>query len=799
MSKVFAPLEHFRGYEPVKSGSGEKLVGQAVRRTEDARLLCGMGRYVDDIEFANGLHMSVYRSDKPYARVVSINTEKAKDLPGVFGVYTWSDIADGIKPAVATSRMADYQSTAIYPLANGVVRYVGEPIAVVLAVDRYIAEDALNLLEVRLEPLAIENDPVKASHPKAPLLHEDLISNILVKRSFAKGEIDQALKNAPVVVEGEFRFHRKTPMALENRVYLAEYIKRRDSLMLYSSSQGPGIIRDALAEFLNLPGSRFNVISPDVGGGFGGKTSLYPEEMIVCALAYKLKRSIKWTGDRLEDLISTSQGFDERIKAKLALDADGKIMGLLAEVISDIGAYSIYPWTAGIEPVQVISFMPGPYRVPAYLGSVIAVTTPKAPTGPYRGVGRPTSTFVMERLMNMAAKKLAVDPVELRLKNMVTPEEFPYKTPSGIVWDRSAFTEGLKAASDTFAYQERREYQAQARSQGKLVGIGVASYAELSGIGSKISASPGMPINTGTDTCVLSLDSTGAITAAFGCAAHGQGHETTLAQVLADELGANIQDIHVITGDSTAVPHGTGSYASRTAVLSSGAGILAAQELKSRMASMAAYLLNTSVDDLRFRNSHIEQLSAPNQIEFVKLAKTVYSEMGRIPAELRQELSVTKTYDPIFGTTSSATHLVEVEVDPSTFKVDIKRYVIAEDCGRMINPLIVDGQIRGAVAQGIGAALLEEVVYDQEGQLLTASLVDYAIPTALEIPDIKIVHMDTTAPNTLGGFRGVGEGGTIGSPAAIANAIADALSGFACEVNELPATPERIFQLINNH
>ena len=799
MSKVFAPLEHTRGYEPVKSGSGEKLVGQAVRRTEDARLLCGMGRYVDDIEFPNGLHMSVYRSDKPYAKVISIDIEKAKDLPGVFGVYIWSDIADCIKPAVATSRMADYQSTAIYPLANGVVRYVGEPIAVVLAADRYIAEDALNLLEVQLDPLAIENDPVKASQPKAPLLHEDLISNILVKRSFAKGEIDQALKNAPVVVEGEFRFHRKTPMALENRVYLAEYIKSRDSLMLYSSSQVPGIIRDALAELLDLPGSRFNVISPDVGGGFGGKTSLYPEEMIVCALAYKLKRSIKWTGDRLEDLISTSQGFDERIKAKLALDSDGKITGLFAEVISDIGAYSIYPWTAGIEPVQVISFMPGPYRVPAYLGSVIAVTTPKAPTGPYRGVGRPTSTFVMERLMNMAAKKLAVDPVELRLKNMVAPEEFPYKTPSGIVWDHSAFTEGLKSASDIFAYQERREYQAQARTQGKLIGIGVASYAELSGIGSKISASPGMPINTGTDTCVLSLDSTGAITAAFGCAAHGQGHETTLAQVVADELGANIKDIHVITGDSTAVPHGTGSYASRTAVLSSGAGILAAQELKSRMASMAAYLLNTSEDDLRFRNSHIEQLSAPNKIEFVKLAKTVYSEMGRIPAEYRQELSVTKTYDPIFGTTSSATHLVEVEVDPITFKVDIKRYVIAEDCGRMINPLIVDGQIRGAVAQGIGAALLEEVVYDPEGQLLTASLVDYAIPTALEIPDIKIVHMDTTAPNTLGGFRGVGEGGTIGSPAAIANAITDALSGFSCEVNELPATPERIFQLIKKH
>ena len=799
MSKGFAPLEHPRGYEPVKSGAGESLVGQPVRRIEDGRLLCGMGRFVDDIKLADILHMSIYRSDKPYAEVISINIERARALPGVYGVYTWQDIADQVKPAVATSRMADYQSTTIFPLANGVVRYVGEPIAVVLASNRYIAEDALNLLEINLEPLPVECDPILASQSNAPLLHEDLTSNILVKRSFVKGEVNQAFQNPHTLVEAEFRFHRKTPMAMENRVYLADYEKSRGAIKLYTSSQVPGIIRDALADLLDMPGSQLSVVSPDVGGGFGGKTSLYPEEMIVCALAKKIQCSIKWTGDRLEDLISTSQAFDERIKARLAVDATGNILGLTAEVVSDVGAYSIYPWTAGIEPVQIISFMPGPYRVPAYHGSVIAVTTPKAPTGPYRGVGRPTSTFVMERLINIAAKKLDIDPVELRMKNMVRPEEFPYKTPSGIVWDKSAFTEGLIAAREAFSYNDRREYQAKARADGKWVGIGVASYAELSGIGSKISASPGMPINTGTDTCVISLDSTGAITAAFGCAAHGQGHETTLAQVVADELGAKIEDIRIITGDSTAVPHGTGSYASRTAVLSSGAGILAAQELKSRMASMAAYLFGTTVEDLRFMNSAIEQLSMPNQIEFSKLAKTVYSEMGRIPADQRLELTVTKTYDPIFGTTSCATHMVEVEVDPTTFKVDIKRYVIAEDCGQMINPLIVDGQIRGAVAQGIGAALLEEVVYDEVGQVLTASLVDYAIPTALEIPDVKIVHMDIKAPNTLGGFRGVGEGGTIGAPAAIANAVADALSGFGCEVNELPVTPERIFQLINKH
>lgn len=799
MSKRMSSLQHERGYEPVKSGDGERFVGQPVRRTEDARLLCGMGKYVDDIKLADVLHMSVYRSDKPYAKVIAINAEIAKSLPGVYGVYTWKDIADHVKPAIATSRMADYQSTKIYPLANGVVRYVGEPIAVILASSRYIAEDALNLLEVTLEPLAVECDPTKARDRNAPLLHEQLASNILVKRSFVKGEIKQAFSNPHALIEGEFRFHRKTPMAMENRVYLADYDKSRSSIKLFTSSQVPGIIRDALAELLDMPGSKLSVVSPDVGGGFGGKTSLYPEEMIVCALAKKIQRSIKWTGDRLEDLISTSQAFDERIKASIAFDADGIIQGLTAEVISDVGAYSIYPWTAGIEPVQIISFMPGPYRVPSYHGSVIAVTTPKAPTGPYRGVGRPTSTLVMERLMNMAAKKLNIDPVELRLKNMVRPEEFPYKTPSGIVWDKSAFTEGLKAAAEEFSYSERRKKQEKSRSEGKWVGIGVASYAELSGIGSKISASPGMPINTGTDTCVISLDSTGAITAAFGCAAHGQGHETTLAQVVADELGAKIEDIRVITGDSTAVPHGTGSYASRTAVLSSGAGILAAKELKNRMASMAAYLFNTTVEDVRFINSSIEQLSAPNSIEFSKFAKTVYSEMGRIPAEHRLELTVTKTYDPIFGTTSCATHMVEVEVDPITYKVDIKKYVIAEDCGQMINPLIVDGQIRGAAAQGIGAALLEEVVYDEVGQVLTASLVDYAIPTALEIPDIKIVHMDIKAPNTLGGFRGVGEGGTIGAPAAIANAVADALSSFGCDVNELPVTPERIFQLINKH
>ncbi|MFS8980827.1 xanthine dehydrogenase family protein molybdopterin-binding subunit [Cupriavidus necator] len=776
---------------------GRKLVGQPVRRVEDARLLTGLGRYVDDVPAGHALHMALMRSDQPHARIVDIRADAARAMPGVYGVYTWADLASLVKPAVATSRMSGYQPTPIHALANGVVHYVGEPVVAILARNRYEAEDAVDGIEIVYEPLPVETDPEAAAQADAPLLHEGFASNVLVERAFVRGEVDNAFDSAALVVSGKFRFHRKTSAAMEPRCYLAEVDAGRDALTLYTSSQVPGIVRDAMADLLGMPGNRLTVIAPDVGGGFGGKTSLYQEEILVCTLARKIGRAVKWTGDRLEDLLSTSQAFDERVEAELALDADGAILGLRANVIGDVGAYSIYPWTAGIEPVQVISFMPGPYQVPCYHGHVRGVTTPKSPTGPYRGVGRPTSTFAMERLMDMAARRLAMDPAEIRRKNLVQPDQFPYKTAVGIVWDQSAFTEGLASAMERFGYVEARQAQAQARAEGRWVGIGVACYAELSGIGSRISASPGMPINTGTDTCVIQLDSTGAITASFGCASHGQGHETTLAQVLADELGAKLEDLRVVTGNSAAVPHSTGSYASRTAVISSGAGILAARELRQRMLRVAAYLLDVTVDELEVVDSVVRVRLGDGRLSFVELARALYSQMGRVPPDVREEMCVSRVYDPVVGTTSSATHLVQVEVDPQTYAVHIQRYVIAEDCGRIINPLIVTGQTRGALAQGVGAALLEEVVYDADGQLLTASLVDYLLPSAPEVPELEMVHLNTEAPNTLGGFRGMGEGGTIGSPAAIANAVADALSPLGIDISELPITPERLFQLIH--
>ncbi|WP_454739836.1 xanthine dehydrogenase family protein molybdopterin-binding subunit [Cupriavidus necator] len=776
---------------------GRTLVGQPVRRVEDARLLTGLGRYVDDLPAGHALHMALIRSDQPHARIVDIRADAARAMPGVYGVYTWADLASLVKPAVATSRMSGYQPTPIHALANGVVHYVGEPVVAILARNRYEAEDAVDGIEIVYEPLPVETDPEAAAQADAPLLHEGFASNVLVERAFVRGEVDNAFDSAALVVSGKFRFHRKTSAAMEPRCYLAEVDAGRDALTLYTSSQVPGIVRDAMADLLGMPGNRLTVIAPDVGGGFGGKTSLYQEEILVCTLARKIGRAVKWTGDRLEDLLSTSQAFDERVEAELALDADGAILGLRANVIGDVGAYSIYPWTAGIEPVQVISFMPGPYQVPCYHGHVRGVTTPKSPTGPYRGVGRPTSTFAMERLMDMAARCLAMDPAEIRRKNLVQPDQFPYKTAVGIVWDQSAFTEGLASAMERFGYVEARQAQAQARAEGRWVGIGMACYAELSGIGSRISASPGMPINTGTDTCVIQLDSTGAITASFGCASHGQGHETTLAQVLADELGAKLEDLRVVTGNSAAVPHSTGSYASRTAVISSGAGILAARELRQRMLRVAAYLLDVTVDELEVVDSVVRVRLGDGRLSFVELASALYSQMGRVPPDVREEMCVSRVYDPVVGTTSSATHLVQVEVDPQTYAVHIQRYVIAEDCGRIINPLIVTGQTRGALAQGVGAALLEEVVYDADGQLLTASLVDYLLPSAPEVPELEMVHLNTEAPNTLGGFRGMGEGGTIGSPAAIANAVADALSPLGIDISELPITPERLFQLIH--
>jgi carbon-monoxide dehydrogenase large subunit len=773
-----------------------KIVGARVKRTEDPRLLTGLGSYTDDRQAARMMHVAFRRSDQSHARILAIDCKAASAAPGVIAVLTAEDLADGVKPLVATSRMANYYATPILPLARGKVRYVGEPVAGVIAESRYQAEDALELIEVQYEPLPVVIDAERAVRDGAPLLHEEARTNVLVSREFKRGDVDAAIDAAPVRVKGRFRMHRKTPVAMEPRACVAEYDAGRDALTLHSATQVPGIVRDALSTALDMPGHQIRVVAPDVGGGFGGKGSLYPEEIFVCAAARRLARPVKWTSDRMEDLTCNSQGFDEIIEAELGLNADGRVVALRADVIGDVGAYSIYPWTAALEPVQVVSFLPGPYRIEHYRGRVRAVATSKAPTGPYRGVGRPTSTFVMERLMDMAAAKLGLDAKEIRLRNLVGASEFPYKVASGIVWDKSGFQECLSAACDAIGYDALRVAQKEARAKGRWFGVGISSYAELTGIGSRISVAPGMPINTGTETANIRIDSTGAITAAFGVASHGQGLETTLAQIVAEHLGSRFEDIRIVQGDSAAVPGGTGTYASRSLVLAGGAATLAARAVRAKVLNAASHLLEASAADLVAEEGRVFVAGTDRSVTFREVARAVYSEMGRLPPDARDELAATKTYDPVFGTTTSATHIATVEIDPETFEIKVGRFAVAEDCGRLVNPLIVDGQVHGGVAQGIGAALYEEVVYDDQGQINTASLVDYLVPTACEIPPMHVVHLESESPTTLGGFRGMGEGGTIGSPAAVANAVSDALSPLGIEINELPVTPERLFRLI---
>jgi aerobic carbon-monoxide dehydrogenase large subunit len=791
-------LERSSGLAGADLGLGlrPKNIGARVKRVEDRRLLTGQGAFTDDRIVPGALHVAFRRSDHAHARISRISISAAVEMPGVFAVYTAEDLHDLVEPVRASSRLTDYHATTLYPLARDKVRFVGEPVVAILAENRYVAEDARDRIEIAYEALETVIDPEMAVRADAPLLHEEAGTNVLAAREFARGDVGAEMAAAPVRVGGRFRFRRKTPAVIENRTCLAEYDRGRRSLTLTVSTQIPGIIRDLLADLLGVPGHGVRVVAPDVGGGFGSKASLYQEEIVVSVLARHLGRAVRWTGDRLEDLSSTSQGFDEIVDAELALDKDGHILALAAEVVGDVGAYSIYPWTAALEPVQVISFMPGPYRVPAYRGHVRAVATCKAPTGPYRGVGRPISTFVVERLIDMAARRLAIDPAELRLRNLIRAEEFPYKVASGIVWDRSGFVETMTSACAAIGYATLRQEQAKARAEGRLAGIGVATYAELTGIGSRISAAPGMPINTGTEAATIRLDSTGAVTGSFGIASHGQGLETTLAQVIADELGARIDDVRILQGDSAVVAHGTGTYASRSAVLAGGAATLAARLLRERVIRAASHLLEASVEDIETRDGRVFVGGTDRSRTFREIAKAVYSEIGRLPRDAREELEVTKVYDPYFGTTTSATHIVALEIDRETYRVKLNRYVVAEDCGRMINPMIVDGQVHGAVAQGIGAALYEEVIYDDAGQLLTASLADYVVPTASEVPSITTIHLETESPSTVGGFRGMGEGGTIGAPAAIANALADALAPFGIEIFELPMTPERLFRLI---
>jgi len=786
-----------------------KLVGARIKRVEDPRLLTGRGSFTDDYRPPGLLHVAFLRSQHAHARIVQIDTAQARAVAGVVAVVTGEQLARSARPMRAVSTTPGYRVTDWPALAVAKVRYVGEAVAAVVAQSRYVAEDAAELIAIDYEPLEPVFNVEEAAAPESPLVHEAAESNVLLSREFSHGSATPGLSHedhhlsrstAPDAAEtltlrDRFRFRRHAAICIEPRSYIAEFNPAEDSLTLHSTTQCPGVVRMALAELLGMAEHRVRVISIDVGGGFGAKSSVYPEEVCVCALARMLGRPVKWTGDRREDLMATSQAWDEVIDAELTVRRDGAIVELKAEVLADVGAYSIYPWTAGIEPVQTVSFLPGPYHVPNYWARARAVATCKAPTGPYRGVGRPISTFVREGLIERAARRLGIDPIEIRLRNYIGNDEFPYKAPTGIVWDLADFAGSLLKVRDLLDYATWPEHQAQARQQGRLIGIGFASFVELTGIGSATSAAPGMPLPAGTEAATVRIDPSGTVTAIFGVAAHGQGLETTLGQIVAEELGVALEDVRVLWGDTDVAPYGTGSYASRGAVMGGGAAIMASRALGEKVQRIATHLLEmeSAVSIVTEPRPAIGDRAQP-RVSLKEIAKAAYAGLKRLPKGMEPGLQATCFYDPYYGTASYATHGAVVEVDPDTFGITVLRYVVADDCGRMINPLIVDGQVCGGVAQGLGGALLEEVVYDPSGQLITGSLMDYLVPTATDVPRIEVSHLDIPSPTSLGGFRGVGESGTIGAPAAVANAINDALSPLGIELAELPITPLRIFE-----
>lgn len=776
-----------------------KLVGQRIKRVEDRRLLTGRGNYVADYYPAGLLHVAFLRAQDAHARIVRIDKTAALAMAGVVAVVTGAEMAEMARPMRALSTMPSYKVTSMPALAVDRVRYVGEAVAAVVAESRYVAEDALEQINVEYEALEPVADVQAATEPRAPLIHDDAGTNVLVVREFQRGEADSAFAGAALVVRDRFRFHRHSAVTIEPRGYVAEYNPGAEFLTLRSSTQCPGLVRSALAELLGMGEHQIRVIAQDVGGGFGSKSAVYPEEVAVAALARMLGRPLRWLSDRREDLLATTQAWDEIIDAELAFAADGSMLALKANVLADVGGYSIYPWTAVVEPVQTVSFMPGPYRLQNYRARARGVATNKAPTGAYRGVGRPISAFVMESLVDRAARRLKIDPTELRLRNYVRPDEFPYKVATGIVWDRAGFAECMRKVREMIGYEDARAEQARAREQGRWMGIGFASFCELTAIGSATPAAPGMPVPAGTEAATVRVDPSGAVTAIFGVHSHGQGLETSLAQIIADELDVPMKDVRIVFGDTAQAPYGTGTYASRAATLGGGAAILAAGEVREKARRIAAHLLETDAADNVAQDGEVWVRGAPERrVSLKQIAQAAYAGTKRLPKGMEPGLEATRFYDPYYGTATSATHAAVIEIDHDTCAVKILRYAVAEDCGRVINPLIVDGQVQGGVAQGLGAALLEEVVYDANGQLLSGSLMDYILPSAVEIPKVDAFHLDAESPTMVGGFRGVGESGTIGAPAAIANAIADALAPLGVEPAELPLTPDRIFALVNS-
>jgi carbon-monoxide dehydrogenase large subunit len=757
-----------------------KSVGARIKRREDPSLIRGLGQYVDDVKLPEMLHVAILRSPHAHARIKSIDTAAAGQHPGVVAVVTGAELRDQIGTIPTTADNPTLRIPKHFVLAVDKVCYVGEGVAAVVAESRYTARDAIDLIQVEYDPLPAVTDPEKALAPDSPVIHSEWPDNLAFHWEQTQGEVEKAFKQADKVVKQKLVHQRLAPIAIETRGVVARYLSTEKELTVWSSTQIPHLLKTHLAKMLQLPEEQMRVIAPDVGGGFGSKLNVYAEEGLLAWMAMKLGRPVKWVEERRENIQATIHGRGQVGEVEAAVKKDGTILGLRYKVVADIGAYHQL-FTPAIPPFTGL-MLSGCYKIPAIGIEVRAAFTNKMSTDAYRGAGRPEATYVIERLMDRIAQELDIDAVKVRRKNFPQPQEFPFKTATGLAYDSGNYPAALDKALKLAGYDKLRREQKQLRRRGRYLGIGVSTYVEICAMG------PGF-----WEYGKVEVDPAGSVKVFSGASPHGQGQKTSFAQIVADELGVPMDDVDVIHGDTKIVAKGMGTFGSRATAVGGVAVYQAAEKVREKARDLASHLLEVDADDLVFSDGRFAVKGVPRR------ALTIQQIAGQaaknLPKGSAASLSAESTFEPANFTFPFGTHVCVVEVEPETGNVEIKKYVAVDDCGKVINPLLVDGQVQGGIAQGLGQALYEEVVYDKNGQLLTGSLMDYALPRAANLPRFQLARTETPTPVNPLGVKGIGEAGTIGSTPAVVGAVVDALAPFGVTHIDMPLTPQKIWRL----
>lgn len=770
-------------------------IGKTVPRPNARKLVEGRGQYVDDVHLPRTVHVAYLRSPYAHARINGIDTEAAKAIPGVLRVFTGHDLKEVCTPWVATlDHLKGMKSAPQHALAVERAMWVGEPVAAVVAESRAVAEDGAAALEVDFEPLPVVADMETALHPDTPVLHEELGDNLTFTRTHESGDVADAFASAAHVIEETFHTGRHTGVCLEPRSILADFNRSENQLTVYAATQAPHMIQSSFAKHLDLPEGKVRVICGDVGGSYGIKVHIYPDEMATAAISRVMGRPVKFIADRLESFTSDIHARDHRVKARMAVDSNGKITGLEIDDLTGIGPYSVYPRTSAVEGNQVVNLCGGPYDLPSYKATTSVVMQNKAPMCQYRAVGHPIACAVTEGMVDLAAEALGMDPVELRRRNLVPDDAYPYTAASGMKFEGLSHHASLDKLLQLMDYDGLRHEQAELRGKGVYRGIGIASFIELTnpspfmyGIGgARISAQDGATVR---------MDPDGSLVVLSGVTEQGQGTEGMLAQVVAESVGVRIDTVKVITGDTQTTPYGGGTWASRGAGIGGAAAFRAGRALRDNILQVAAAMLQSSPEELDIIDGAVkDRATGEERMPLAEVGRIVYFRGDTLPKDLDREMVATRHYitsDYPFAFTNGIQASL-VEVDAETGFVKLLKHWCVEDCGRVINPQLVDEQIRGGIVQGLGGALFEECVYSEEGQLENANMADYLVPMATEMPDMVIGHVETPTQESELGAKGAGEAGTAGAPGAVMNAINDAIRPFGGRVTRMPFTPERV-------